>query len=92
MGIVHLWSNTPCLCPSLKYDHKYILLGQEDTENHQLVFDHKTFVVRKTAFWKRLFLQWKRKLRQAKRLKHFMMATRQIRYTHKQVKDNSRKL
>ena len=95
-GIVHLWSDTPCLCPPLKFDHKYIILGQENTEKHQLVFDANTFVVRKTAFWKRLFLTWKRKLRQQQRRHKLRMSKAKKeaseQHHHTQIIDNSRKL
>ncbi|XP_066925316.1 secreted frizzled-related protein 3-like [Clytia hemisphaerica] len=68
-GLVHLWSETQCLCPPLKFDQKYIILGFEDKNSQKLIFDDRTFIVRKTPFWKRLFLQWKRKLRQQRRLR-----------------------
>ena len=99
-GIVHLWSDTPCLCPPLKFDKKYIILGLENTDKQQLVFDANTFVVRKTAFWKRLFLTWKRKLRQQQRRHKLRMAmakakieqTAKHQQRHTQIFDNSRKL
>lgn len=62
-GIIHLWSNTRCLCSKLEFDHKYILIGQENGENYRLEFDRSTHVIPKNRFWKRLLHQWKRKFR-----------------------------
>lgn len=52
---IDLWTYSDCVCPSLRVNRQYMIIGKEEVLLNRLTFDDSSLVTRWKAKWEKKF-------------------------------------